>query len=274
MQGSPNTRMPLTRCPLGTGSSGELRMNRTLRILLIAVGLTLAAGGGATEGRPSEPAVATRPQAEVERIVRERLQAAVRGDRSAWRRHISADCVWTGPGLAVGTTADAELEITGNAALPTNIYEVKDFETHMFGKVAVATYVSVERQPDGIGTAKRFRKTDTYLRRGGAWQLISAAEVFVPSRPVLPVDPQVYDSYLGQYSLDASHVVKVWREGDRLLSQEAGEQNASEFLPAGNDSFFLDGEPGDWIFGRTEDGRVNRLIFRLSGADVVLRKIN
>jgi len=249
-------------------------MIRALGILLIAVGLTPAAGGGATEGRRSEPAVTTKPQADVERIVRERLQAAVRGDRSAWRRHISADCVWTGPGLAVGTTADAELEITGNAALPTNVYEVKEFETHMFGSVAVATYVSVERRADGMGTAKRFRKTDTYLRRDGTWQLISAVEVFVPSRPVLPVDPQVYDSYIGQYSLDAGHVVKVWREGNRLFSQEAGEQKATEFLPEGSDSFFLDGEPGDWIFGRAEDGKVNRLIFRLSGADVVLRKNN
>jgi hypothetical protein len=173
----------------------------------------------------------------------------------------------------VGTTADAELEITGNAALPPNIYEIKEFETHMFGDVAIATYVSVERQPDGAGTSKRFRKTDTYLRRAGTWQLISAAEVFVPGRPVVRVDPQAYESYVGQYSLDAGHVVKVWREGDRLFSQETGEVKAVEFLPAGGDSFFLDGELGDWTFGRADDGKVSRLIFRLGGADVVFRRI-
>jgi hypothetical protein len=211
---------------------------------------------------------------EVEKIVRERLQAAVRGDRTTWRRHVSKDCIWTGPGLANGTTADAELEIGANSSLPALTMEIRDFEVHVFDAVAVATYVSIDKPARGNGAGKRFRKTDTYLRRGGDWQLICAAEVFAPPRPVAQIDPSVYDLYAGQFALDPSHVVRVWREGNRLLSQQAGEEKPTEFLPAGADTFFVDGDLGEWIFGRAEDGRVDRLIFRLNGSDIELRRVN
>lgn len=226
-----------------------------------------------SDGSPA-PAGA-KPEAEIERIARERLQAAAKGDKATWRRHISTNCLWTGPGLVIGTTADAENEITANAALPAKNLEVRDFETRTFGDdVVIATYVSVERTPDGTGVAKRFRKTDTYHRSAGDWQLISAMEVFVASRPVVAVDSKVYDSYVGEYELDANHVVKVWREGDKLLSQSTGEPKPTEFLAADRDIFFIDGENGDWIFGRADDNRVDRLIFRLGGSsDVVLRRI-
>ena len=56
--------------------------------------------------------------AKVEAIVRARLEAGAHGDAAAWKRHISADCLWTGAGLARATTARVEVEQTANATLP------------------------------------------------------------------------------------------------------------------------------------------------------------
>src|SRR5262245_51414268 len=105
---------------------------------------------------------------DVEAIVRERIAAASRGDKVAWRKHIAEDAVWTGPGLANTTTAIADAAITANASLPKQPSTIRDFEVHEFGDTAVATYVFEA----GAGGAKRFRKTDTYVRRDGDWMLV------------------------------------------------------------------------------------------------------
>lgn len=222
-----------------------------------------------SQGRPNIKA-----PAEVEAIVRERLAAAGRGDRAAWKRHISADCVWTGPGLVVGTTADAEREIAANPSLPASTFEIQAFEAHPFGNVVVATYVVTYRPVKGAEAVKRFRKIDTYLKEEGSWVLISASEVSVPGRVASKPDLGAYDSYAGRYQLDVDNVVKVWREGEKLLSQGTGEDKPTELLPAGGDEFFVDGEIGGYRFGRAEGGAVDRLIYHQEGSqDIVLRRI-
>jgi hypothetical protein len=82
---------------------------------------------------PSEPE-------QVEALVRERLAASWRADRTTWRRHISDACVWVGPGLLVGTTADAESEQVGSKEK----LELKDFQVRNFGpELVIATYLAV-----------------------------------------------------------------------------------------------------------------------------------
>ena len=139
---------------------------------------------------------------DIELLVRERIDAAARGDAAAWRRHIADDCVWTGPGLANGTTSDAQLAITANASLPRQPATIREFEVHEFGDTVLATYVFTSG-PDASGLTKRFRKSDTYVRRDGDWRLVSAVENLVPARAVARTDPASLDAYVGRTSLAA-----------------------------------------------------------------------
>lgn len=246
--------------------------------LILSLATLFSMLGGAAAGAPArEPAATLKARAEVETIVRARLAAAARGDRAAWRRHISDGCVWTGPGLVVGTTADAEREIAANPSLPPTSSEIQGFETHLFDNVAIATYVVTYMPAAGAATAevKRFRKTDTYLGGRRGWTLIAAQEIFVPGRAAAsPADSRAFDAYVGSYQLDAENVVRVWRVGDKLLSQGKGEETPTELLPAGGDEFFVDGEIGGYLFGRGADGKVERMIYRLAGSpDIVLRRL-
>ncbi len=228
---------------------------------LIFCGLLLAASGAWAS-----------TASDIEAIVRARIAAAERGDRTAWRRHIAADAVWTGPGLANATTADAELAITANASLPKQSSEIREFEVHEFGDTALATYVLLSGLDRGAAT-KRYRKSDTYVRGNGGWMLVSAVEILVPIQARARVDPDSYDELVGDYRLDATHLVRVWRDDDRLLSQAEGERIPTELLPAARDAFFVDGDPGEYRFGRGHNGVVDRLIFRIQGSpDVVLRR--
>jgi len=226
---------------------------------------TMAAALAAPAAAPVAP--------EIESIVRERIAAASRGDRAAWRRNVADDAVWVGPGLANAGTAAAELAITANASLPKQAVEIRDFEVHEFGEAALATYVLLGGT-EGDTATKRFRKADTYVRREGRWQLVSAVEILVPTQAAAQADAGTYDALAGQYRLDVTHVVRVWRDGDRLLSQADGEERPTELLPAARDIFFVDGDPGEYRFGRDASGTVDRLEFRMPGsADVVLVRV-
>lgn len=208
---------------------------------------------------------------DIEAIVAERIDAAGRGDKVTWRKHVADDAVWIGPGLANGTTADAELAITANASLPKQSSEIREFEVREFGDIALATYVLLGSPPGDAAATKRFRKSDTYVRRDGGWQLVSAVEILVPMQAAAEADPARYDALAGLYRLDDAHVVRVWRDGRRLLSQAEGEKQPTELIPTARDAFVVDGDPGEYVFGDGRERIVDRMVFRLTGSpDVVL----
>lgn len=206
----------------------------------------------------------------VEALIRERLAASWRADKATWRRHISDDCVWVGPGLLVGTTADAEAEQVGSKEK----LELKDFQTHAFGPdLVIATYLSVATaEKDGAVNMRRWRKSDTYRRAGGDWQMIHAVEVAIPSRAIAKVDAKIYDEYVGTYALKPGVELRVWRDGDRLMMQATG-QASGQTYPAGNDVFFDDGEPGEYLFARDDKGKVIAVIYRNEGNELRLERV-
>jgi hypothetical protein len=271
-----NTSLDLQRCcsrgnireapPLG-----DYSMIPRIKHLLV-IGLTCSLLAVAQENRATAPHTPDNHEAEVDRIVRERLKASAIGDVTTWESHISAECIWTGPALGLQNTEDAARETAAASALPARPPdEIRQFLVKIFGDAAIATYVSVQRGPDGIIT-KQFRKTDTYIRRKNDWQLICAAESFVPPRQIIKVEFQTYDQYSGVYELDSKISVKIWRENLTLLMQWSDEKEPSELFPCGQDTFFDESQLGDWFFSRGQDGKVSGLIYRMGGSEVVHRK--
>jgi hypothetical protein len=208
--------------------------------------------------------------ATVEGLIRERLAASGRGDKATWRRHIAADSVWVGPGLTVGTLADADAEQIGTK----EALEIKDFQTRSFGgDLVIATYLFVaQSEKDGATNLRRWRKSDTYRRAGGVWKMIQAVEIAIPSRAIAKIDRKVYDDYVGTYRLKPGVELKVWREGDRLMMQATG-QPSGETYPAGDDVFFDDGEPGDYLFARDASGKVVAVVYRNEGSELRLERV-
>jgi ketosteroid isomerase-like protein len=208
--------------------------------------------------------------ARVEQLVRERLAASARGDKATWRQHIADDCLWVGPGLLVGSTADAESEQIGTSEVRT----FKDFQTRAFGEVAIATYLMIARgEQNGATTLRRWRKSDTYRRVGQDWKMIQAVEIIVPTRGIAKIDPRVLNDYVGTYRLKAGVELKVWREGDKLMMQATG-QASGEALAAGNDVFFDDGEPGDYRFVRDGARKVIAVVYSNEGVELRLERVS
>lgn len=218
--------------------------------------------------RSPVPAVGTPDSLAVASLVQERLAASLAGDTALWHHQVSDQAVWTGPGLAVGTTAQAIAEQAANLFLhPTATIE--HLAVHLAGGVAQATYVVVEAgEPGALG--KRFRKTDTYIRSGPSWILIGSAEVPVPFRASVVVALNHRQPLLGRYRLGTVDSVLITAvEPGRLLMEGPGAP--PDTLYAENDTtFFADGDPGSWVFLAATEGRVRALVFRMSGGkDVV-----
>lgn len=240
----------------------------TYRFGLLAIALIVlsACAADSTFATDDGTSAATR----VEALIRERLAASAKADKTAWRAHISDDCVWVGPGLQVGTTEDAQAEQIGSS----ETRELKDFTAREFGDIVIATYLFVATsEVNGTKNLRRWRKSDTYQRTADDWHMISAVEIVIPTRPIAKVDPAVYDDYAGTYRLNPDVALRVWRDADRLIMQASG-QAEGETFPAGDDIFFDDGEPGDYVFLRDRSRHVIAIVYRNQGTELRLDREN
>lgn len=87
-----------------------------------------------------------------------------------------------------------------------------------------------------------------------------------------PVDPKAYDAYVGEYEVTPSFIVKVFREGDKLMTQ-ATSQPAFELFPEGENKFFLQVVNAKVTFVKDDQGQVTSLIINQGGRDVPGKKI-
>ncbi|MGI8897032.1 MAG: serine hydrolase [Pyrinomonadaceae bacterium] len=86
------------------------------------------------------------------------------------------------------------------------------------------------------------------------------------------VDPKTYDAYAGEYEVTPTFTVKVYKEGDKLMTQATG-QPAFELFPEGENKFFLRVVNAKVTFIRDDKGTVTGLIIHQGGLDTPGKKI-
>ncbi len=101
----------------------------------------------------------------------------------------------------------------------------------------------------------------------GAVEMLKRLE----SKPTT-VDPKLYDAYVGEYEVTPTFVVKIFKEGDKLMSQATG-QPAFELFPDGESKFFLRVVDAKVTFIKDDKGQVMSLVIHQGGKDVPGRKI-
>lgn len=235
-------------------------------VLTVAVlGAACAPDQGVARGADSSAVAA---------LVSARLAAANAGDTAAWHRLVAEDALWTGPALPVATTTEVLAEIASNRLTRPVPQDVRQLTVHLYGSVAQVTYVILAHQPaEPPSSGKRFRKTDTYVRRGGTWVLIGGTELLLPFRPEVHPSPEQVATLFGRYLLGQTDTLTVRPgAGGHLVLDGSG---AVDTLLAEDDStYFVDGDAGSWIFGHVASGRVGVLVYRSQGqTDITLSRI-
>ena len=77
-------------------------------------------------------------------------------------------------------------------------------------------------------------------------------------RVIVSVNPAIFDAYVGEYELVPGVMLKVTKEGDRLMSQQ-GPQPKSELFPESETRFFVKDADATFTFVKDDKGQVVRV---------------
>lgn len=239
-----------------------------MRSILSSVLIALLAASGVTAQ------VSRDAQADAERgilrLIRERFDAYGRADAVGWGHFVADDCL-----CGTSTKAAIMREIAARPTSLKNWYgDIAAHEIRFSADTAVARYRVTEFvELGGQRMSIQQRRVETYMRRGGAWLLVSGAESVIQQDPVVAkVDPKIYDAYVGRYEYAPGVVDTVTREGDHLMVQATG-QEKEEMFAENETTYFAKGQDWQLIFVKDERGRVTSVRFRQHGQDFIARKL-
>ena len=89
----------------------------------------------------------------------------------------------------------------------------------------------------------------------------------IPERIAAKVDAKVFEAYVGQYQPNATTVLTVTREGDKLMVQQ-GSGEKRELVPESETNFFMPQQRQlTYIFAKDANGQVTDLVVQREGRE-------
>jgi len=111
--------------------------------------------------------------------------------------------------------------------------------------------------------------TAMLMHQGGSDEAEKAIKVSdeVPTRTAIELDPATFDRYVGVYELQPGFDLRVFVEGDRLMTQATG-QGSIQIHPESETEFFVEEIDAQLTFVMGEDGKATALILHQGGRDM------
>ena len=154
-------------------------MKRTYALALV-VALSAAPAAWAQTADSKKPAAAPAKAGDggveeaLTKIERETLAALLKKDTAAFGRAFSDDAVLVTPDGPTQTKAQLIADVKSGDLVITSS-EMSDVKVRAFGDTAVVTYMTVDKgKYKGQEISGRYRWTDVFVRRGGAWLIVAA----------------------------------------------------------------------------------------------------
>jgi ketosteroid isomerase-like protein len=152
-------------------------MHRTLRLSL----LLLVAGESGAQSAPARGAAASAASATARTLIALEdgwARGVVRRDTAMFRRLLDPRFVYTEDAVVMGKE---ELIKSIRAGDRVEKAENSDMTVHDHGSTAVVTGVLRMQGRGASGPFdRRYRFTDTWMRRGGNWRMIAAQDYLIP----------------------------------------------------------------------------------------------
>jgi len=199
------------------------------------------------------------------------LSSYLRGDKQTFDQIVADDFSRTDESGKFATKAEERALVQAppngvNASLNN-----EDMKVRFYGDAAIVTGLIVSKVQGNLNFQSRF--TDTFIKRGGRWQVVARHYSRVPTeRIVSKVDPKIYDEYVGRYEIAPNVALDITKEGDKLMSQTTG-QPKMELLPESEIEFFIKGFTAQFVFVRDGTGRATKLIINQEGQRVTAKKL-
>lgn len=155
-------------------------------------------------------------------------------------------------------------------------YEVGVVHVRHAGSLAITDCDVTEYIPFGPREQRiAAHESNVFEHRDGRWLLLQHSETPILSQPVpAALDSMTLEQYLGRYEWYPGYGDTISRRGARLFIQSTGDAEPTALTAAGNDAFFVDGDPTVEFFVRDSTGRVSQeLVHFLDGRLVIARRV-
>jgi hypothetical protein len=202
------------------------------------------------------------------------LDAVTDGDSSVWAQELDERARVVDES---GRVLDKKAILADIRPLPAGVsgsLRVSGFQATVDRDTAVTTYVAEEDETfHGARIHARYRMTDTWVKRGGAWKLLASQVLALRSDPPeLPTTAEQRRAYCGRYAL-GDLTFEIQCEADRLTGGTPGRPAKSLRLES-PDVFFVPGEPRTRrIFQRDAAGRITGFVERRESWDLLWKRV-
>jgi Domain of unknown function (DUF4440)/Domain of unknown function (DUF3471) len=238
----------------------------------VAAALTVVALGACARAPDSESSFTETDaslQASLLQKEQQMMDAIALGDTSVWLANLHDSCL-----IAVedGSTTTKHELVGGLRPLPSGYVgkiHVIEPRFRRYGNAAVVSFVADEYLDlYGQRIHTQYRQSDTWMRFGDQWQVVSMQVFEIPANPnPITLDASILQRYAGTYELAADKRCEITLEGGKLVAHKA-DRAPQELLAETENVFF-----------RPNDGRV-RVIFddgtmieRRAGQDLRWRRV-
>ncbi len=241
-------------------------MRKILAIMLLAGGAAFA-----LHILADEPTIT---QDELVRRSQELFDSVAPGNAEPFKKYFAEDAMFFDE---KGHDMDKAALVKGIQPMPqgySGAIKLVRPKSHIEGNVAILSYDLDETETIfGQNLTARYHETDTWMRRGGKWQIVAGQVLRYYEDPAPgKTDVSKFQNYVGMYQLGPERKLTVSAEGDHLYSQRAGRDRA-ELIPEASDIFFQKDVEGRTLFAVGADGKVLSLIDRRNNEDVVWMKV-
>ena len=236
----------------------------------------------AAMGSQAAPAVKSRAGAdtgqELRKLTERRFAANLENDRSFYEQLLAPNFViLPGNDAPLSKTAYLDREFPKGRETSRRLNAVvTDVTVRIDEDSAVVSYRVAE--PTAIGDQRfeaRSTRVDTYVRKGGAWRLLSMAAADVATWPdAAAVDPRLLDEYAGTYQMSLGYLIVVTHEAGRLMAEVTGQSKVELF--AENATTFFDRTDSVFartVFERDTSGKVVAQVYLAQGQRIRALKI-
>lgn len=214
-------------------------------------------------------------EAELVARTRELFDTAAQGDRAPWQKYFADDGMYFDE---KGRDMNKAELLESIEPLPpgfSGTITLVKARSKIEGATAVLSYDLDETEVVfGQQLRARYHGTDTWMLRGGAWQIIAGQMLrYYEDPPVGRYNAANFADYAGTYQLSKDKLLNVVSENG-ILYVERGKGSRTQLFPESGDIFFRKGIEGRIVFHRGEDGKVDEYISRRNNEDIVWRKVS
>lgn len=200
----------------------------------------------------------------------ELFDAVAPGDQRPWNKYFADDAMYFDE---TGHNMDKATLLKTITPLPqgySGTIRIANAKSRIARDTAVLSYDMDESEAVfGQKLSARYHATDTWMQRGGNWQIVAGQVLRYYEDPAPgKADTQAFAGYIGKYELAPGVVMTVTAEGEQLYAQR-GERPKVLLVPEAAGIFFRKGVEGRYLFRYSDNGKVDALIDRRNNEDIV-----